>query len=140
MFLFPSVILLDNSSCSSLMVNNHNYLLKSNPASMLLEHSIVWKHMNTKQCGDFAVNYYINLTCFIYVRLMHMNNIKFIDLFMLKLCNLNEWKIVMQLNYIKCQFRPNFFCVCRHEENMRERPNFLPLHLQYGTGFFCHFV
>jgi len=28
---------------------------------------------------------------------------------LLKLCNLNGWKIVMQLNYIKCQFRPNNF-------------------------------
>ncbi len=40
---------------------------------------------------------------------MDMNQTKFIDLFMLKLCNLNGWKIVMQLNYIKCQFRQNIF-------------------------------
>ncbi len=40
---------------------------------------------------------------------MDMNHIKYIDLFMLKLCNLNGWKIVMQLNYIKCKFRPNHF-------------------------------
>ncbi len=37
--------------------------------------------MNTEQCGDFAVNYYIKLTCFIHVWLMDMNHIKFIDLF-----------------------------------------------------------
>ncbi len=79
---------------------------------MLLEHSVVWKHMNTEQCGDFAVNYYINLTRFIHVCLMHMNHIKLIDLFMLKLCNLNGWKIVMQLNYIKCKFRPSHFFEC----------------------------
>ncbi len=68
--------------------------------------------MDTEQCGDFAVNYYINLTCFIQVCLTHMNHIKLIDLFMLKLCNLNGWKIVMQLNYIKCKFRPNHFFEC----------------------------
>ncbi len=65
--------------------------------------------MNTEQCGDFAVNYYINLTGFIHICLMDMNHIKYIDLFMLKLCNLNGWKFVMQLNYIKCKFRPNHF-------------------------------
>ncbi len=43
---------------------------------------------------------------------MHVNHIKFIDLFMLKLCNLNGWKIIMQLNYIKCTFRPNHFFEC----------------------------
>ncbi len=43
---------------------------------------------------------------------MHMNHIKLIDLFMLKLCNLNGWKIVMQLNDIKCKFRPNHFFEC----------------------------
>ncbi len=42
-----------------------------------------------------------------------MNHIKCIILFMLKLCNLNRWKCVRQLNNIKCKFRPNhfFFCV-----------------------------
>ncbi len=36
---------------------------------------------------------------------MDKNHIKFIGLFLLKLCNLNGWKIVKQLNYIKCKFR-----------------------------------
>ncbi len=49
---------------------------------------------------------------------MHMNHIKFIDLFMLKLCNLYGWKIVMQLNYIKCKFRPNHFFECRLHVNV----------------------
>ncbi len=43
---------------------------------------------------------------------MHMNHIKLIDLFMLKLCYLNGWKIIMQLNYIKCKFRPNHVFEC----------------------------
>ncbi len=38
-----------------------------------------------------------------------MNHIKCIILFMLKLCNLNRWKCVRQLNNIKCKFRPNHF-------------------------------
>ncbi len=40
---------------------------------------------------------------------MDMNHIEFMDLFILNLSNLNGWKIVMQLNYIKCTFRPNTF-------------------------------
>ncbi len=55
------------------------------------------------------MNYYINLTCFIQVCLMHKNHIKFIDMFMLKLCHLTGWKNFMQLNYIQFQFRPKHF-------------------------------
>ncbi len=28
---------------------------------------------------------------------------------LLKLCNINEWKIVIQFNYIESKFRPNIF-------------------------------
>ncbi len=54
--------------------------------------SVVWRHMNTEQCGDLCC--YINLTCFFHICLTHMNHSKF-DLFFLKLYNLNGWKICM---------------------------------------------
>ncbi len=46
---------------------------------------------------------------------MDMNHIKFIDLFMLKLCNLNGWKIVMQLNVHldKYFFECIYYMICK---------------------------
>ncbi len=68
---------------------------------------------------------------------MDMNQTKFIDLFMLKLCNLNGWKIVMQLNYIKCKFRQNIECTEPKASYRTVQYEFVLIYISGGHRLFC---
>lgn len=49
----------------------------------------------------FIRTFYINRTCFIYVRLTNVHHIAFISLFMINPCNAKGWKCNMQVKYKK---------------------------------------
>jgi len=78
-FLFPSVILLVNSRCSSLILNHHfiNHFIISLTVSLLqcYFNSVERDHMCSEQCWDFAVHDRMlrDLLCLIISLYSHMH-------------------------------------------------------------------